>query len=249
MKHLLLAVLTIGLLFDLSGGSIVYASDQPVKDEIEPDGAVHGEAKLQALLYKNLKYPIQLDLYPEFEDGIHYSFVLSEENDYTLKEELMVGSYCVTAGIATDKDITKINVRAAVTPNVVIKENSESTPVVVALEGTQEFVQDYQWLTTYKDEVDGYLSGSITEEEAKAYYEKDIESQHKNMDYTDTDGEIDYSVQEKDEDEKEEIAEFEPEEDTKSASVSKKIKPFVWGIAAISFLVIIAVLIRKRRGK
>lgn len=251
-NKLSLLLLTIAALLLVPSGGLVtkaYASDQPVKEETEPAGADHGEVRMQAIRYRAFTHPIQLEFYPEFEGGIHYSFILNEENNFELEEELVVGTYRVTAGIATERDMTNIDVRATVTPRVEIEEAPESVPVVVALEATGEFIEDYSWLTDYCDDVDGHLSGPISKDEADAYYEKDIATQHSDADFTNTDGEIDYSVTTVDSEETEqtETAQFEPEEEQREST--GYLKYIIPGIVVVIVIFAGVVLIKKKKSE
>lgn len=244
-----MAVMTAGVISAPANMAVdVYAFDHPVPEEKEPENAVRGEVIMQAIRYNDFLHPIQLDFYPETEGAVHRTFILNETNDYKLKEKVMVGTYRVAASIYTDMDMTDKNVRATATRSVAIKENQSSAPVVVALEGTEKFIKDYGWLTEYEDNAEGYLSGTITLEEAKEYFQKDIASQTEDPDNGDvnfgnTDGEIDYSENLK---EDEDAIEFdaEAEEEKNSANYLKYI---ISGITVAAVGTAVAILIYKRK--
>lgn len=214
-----------------------YASDLPVKEEEAPPNAIYGEVIMQALREKGCEYSIQLDFYPEFDGGVHRTFVLSKNNEFTLGEELIEGTYRVSASILANIDINKLGIRATATSNITVKKNAEEIPVVVALEGTTSFVSEYKWLTSYKDEWGNYLSGTTTKDAAEKLFDDTISMQE------------DVSNKETEDDMNEEGMgqEMKPVEDLIEEDVQKKKRTIIMIIAGVVAILAVAAIIYKKR--
>ena len=142
----------------------VKAADTPVVQMQEPEGAVKGKVRLQAVIEPGYLPTIHAELVPDFEEGVVHEYVLSEGNGYELSDEIMEGTYgCVC--YVDEKDMWKSDV--TVTYGAGSKEVYAQAPeaVFVVIAGSPDYAEGNTWLSDYMSESGTYLKGFVSRNE------------------------------------------------------------------------------------
>ena len=135
----------------------------------DPEDAVKGHVYIRAVVEKGYRPMIDVELIPASEEGAVHTYTLSEENGYGISDDIMVGEY----GCICYPDITETWKSDATAiyegHEQEVTEGGDTCFVVVA--GSPDFTEKYSWMSYYRDEDGGTLSGYLSRSEARALEE------------------------------------------------------------------------------
>ena len=153
------------------------AADTEVVFEEESENAEKGHIYVRAAVEKDHEKEIVVDLYAGFDGGGFHHYVLGPENHYGVSDDIAIGEYICSPYIAEDQEdeeTTKTYVEYGGNEQIVTQDGITCFLVVA---GSREFVNDYIWLSEFRDENGNYVSGVISRDDAEKILTKTIAMQ------------------------------------------------------------------------
>lgn len=149
------------------------ASDQAVVFTEDPADAEKGKVCIGAIVEKGFKGEVTVELYPEFVDGSIHKYTLSKENNYLLSDDIMTGSYEAVAYLSGE-DRKNSETATYGGESLKVRPGSEDAPYFAAVAGSNDFVEEYGWLSAYATRKGTELCGPVTWDEAKDLFRETI---------------------------------------------------------------------------
>lgn len=174
------SVLSAVLLMFLFAGVVrmpAAAADSEVIFEEESENAEKGHIYIRAAVEKDHEIEIAVDLYAGFDGGGFHHYVLGPENHYGVSDDIAIGEYICSPYIAESregKESSKAYVEYGGNEQIVTQDGITCFLVVA---GSREFVNDYIWLSEFRDENGNYVSGVISRDDAEKILTKTIAMQ------------------------------------------------------------------------
>ena len=151
-------------------GVHVYASDNEILSGTDPDDAVKGHIYVRAIVEEGNETDITVELFPLTSEGVMHRYELTSENGYGVSDDVRVGGYEYIA--YTSVDGTK-----AEHPFESIAVTEEEPSVFTVIAGSPDFAEQYTWLCSYTTDDGNSITGVISKEDAKRYFEKSVSAQ------------------------------------------------------------------------
>ena len=150
-----------------------YASDQVVVFTEDPADAEKGKVYVGAIIEKGFKGKVTIELYPDFQDGSIHQYILSEENNYLVSDDIMTGTYEAVAYLSGENQRNGDTATYGGVP-LKVRPGNDDASYFAAVAGSNSFVEEYGWLSYYAARKGTELCGPVTWQDAKALFQETV---------------------------------------------------------------------------
>lgn len=173
-KFLTVAAAVMASLFLMS--TVVYASDQAVVFTEDPADAEKGKAYIGAIVEEGFNGEVTVELYPDFPEGSMHKYTLSKDNSYLVSDDIMTGSYEAVAYLSGEGRGNRETATYG-GDELKVRPGNEDAPYFAAVAGSNDFVEEYGWLSVYATGKGTKLCGPVTWDDAKGFFEDAVAQQ------------------------------------------------------------------------
>ena len=155
-------------------GMYVHAAENDVAEEEEPPGAEKGPVHVCAVLQEGHRPSVIVELVPQDDGGIAYTFRLEEENGYSEDRNIMTGIYTCICYVDTENGkYQSVSAVYGGTEETVTEDGSDA-PYFVAVAGDGRFIKEHSWLSNYRTEEGTPLTGEISNERLQTLFDEEF---------------------------------------------------------------------------